>query len=161
MTSFPLRRIVQLEQVVMNLISNAMHAVEESVKENKRICVKTYQTDTAIIEISDNGKGISQDIKEKIFQPFFTSKEVGKGTGLGLSTTHGIVEQHNGSISVKSKPGQGTTFTIHFPLVKVEKLKEPSPQKELVHGKGQKVLIVDDERPALDAITKALEAKNP
>ena len=139
-----------LSQVFMNLLTNARDAMPGG---GRLLIEAEKRGEKVVANVSDTGHGMDKDTLGKIFDPFFTLKEVGKGTGLGLSTTHGIVEQHNGPISVKSKPGQGTTFTIHFPLAKVEKLKEARPQKELVHGKGQKVLIVDDERPALEALT--------
>ena len=68
------------------------------------------------IEISDTGQGIPEDVLPHIFNPFFTTKEEGKGTGLGLSMVYGIVENHGGKIMAKSKPGQGTTFIIEFPI---------------------------------------------
>jgi len=139
-----------LSQVFMNLFTNARDAMPYG---GRLLIEARKRGDKVVATISDTGHGMDKETLGKIFDPFFTLKEVGKGTGLGLSTTHGIVEQHNGSISVKSAPGQGTTFTIRFPLVKAEKLKEPKPQKDLVLGKGQKVLIVDDERPALEALT--------
>lgn len=144
-----------LSQVFMNLFTNARDAMPDG----GRLLIEAKKMgDRVVANVSDTGYGMDKETLGKIFDPFFTLKEVGKGTGLGLSTTHGIIEQHNGSISVKSKSGQGTTFTIHFPLVKGEKLFEPRPQKELVQGKGQKVLIVDDEPPALDALTKVTES---
>ena len=140
-----------LSQIFMNLATNARDAMPEggrlSIKAEKR-------GDKVIAQVSDTGHGIDKNTLEKVFDPFSTLKEVGKGTGLGLSTIHGIVEQHNGCISVKSEPGKGTTFTMEFPLVKGKELPESRPKKELIRGgKGQKVLIVDDERPALDALT--------
>ena len=96
---------------------------------------------------------MDEETLEKIFDPFFTLKEVGKGTGLGLSTVHGIIEEHKGSISVSSSPGKGATFRISLPSVRPEVVEEMETGREIILGRGQKVLIVDDERPALDALT--------
>ena len=94
----------------------------------------------------------------KIFDPFFTLKEEGQGTGLGLSTTHGIIEQHKGTIAVKSKPGQGSTFTISLPFLNAEKSKPAKVQNKPISGKGEKILIIDDEHPSLEAISNLTES---
>jgi signal transduction histidine kinase/CheY-like chemotaxis protein/putative methionine-R-sulfoxide reductase with GAF domain len=139
-----------LGQVFMNLFTNARDAMPGGGK----LTVEAQKSgDKVIAKVSDTGYGMDNETLGKIFDPFFTLKEVGKGTGLGLSTTHGIIEQHNGAISVKSKPGEGTTFLIQLPLIRAEKPLESKPKKELVYGTGQKVMIVDDERPALEALT--------
>jgi CheY-like chemotaxis protein len=102
--------------------------------------------------VTDTGIGMDEETVEKIFDPFFTLKEVGKGTGLGLSTVHGIVEEHKGTISVSSKPGKGAVFKISFPYVEPKGSEKVEPAREIIPGKGEKILIVDDERPALDAL---------
>jgi CheY-like chemotaxis protein len=100
---------------------------------------------------------MGKETLEKIFDPFFTLKDVGKGTGLGLSTSHGIVEQHEGTITVSSRPAEGATFEISLPLVKKEWLEVPRTEKEIIYGKGQKVLIVDDDAPSLNALTELVK----
>jgi signal transduction histidine kinase len=81
-----------------------------------KVTVKTQDKDNSIlISISDNGKGIPEGIKDKIFQPFFTTKPTGQGTGLGLSLSYDIVKAHGGELSVESKSGQGATFIISLP----------------------------------------------
>jgi CheY-like chemotaxis protein len=102
--------------------------------------------------VSDSGYGMDKETLDQIFDPFFTLKDVGKGTGLGLSTTHGVIEQHKGSISVSSKPGKGTTFEVTLPSGKMGSFQKPDFQKEIIRGKGQKVLIIDDEPSALKAL---------
>jgi signal transduction histidine kinase len=72
------------------------------------------------VEISDTGVGIPKNIQSKIFDPFFTTKHVGQGTGLGLNITYNIIKQHNGNITVRSEPGEGTTFTISLPIKGME-----------------------------------------
>lgn len=112
----PLVRLdgVQFSQVLFNLMLNAINAMEKGGE----IELSTFvEGESAVImKIKDNGKGISQEHQQLIFQPFFTTKPKGEGTGLGLSVVHGIVKGHGGEISVVSKPGAGTEFTITFPL---------------------------------------------
>ena len=106
----------QLEQVLLNLITNARDAIEE--KGSGVIEFKTELSDdskSVIVKISDTGAGISKANIENIFNPFFTTKDVGKGTGLGLSISYGIIRSHHGTIAVTSKEGEGTTFTIKLP----------------------------------------------
>ncbi len=103
----------QLNQVFVNLLINAGHAIEDQGE----IRVKTWNGDGTIhISIGDTGCGIPADKIDRIFEPFFTTKDVGKGTGLGLSITYDIVKNHDGDISVESEPGKGTTFTVQLPL---------------------------------------------
>ena len=114
--------IAKLNQVFMNLIVNACHAIEG--KGEIKIITGT-QNGSVNIEISDTGSGIPEEVIEKIFDPFFTTKPIGKGTGLGLSISYGIVKQHKGEIDVKSRPGEGTAFTIKIPIgLKAEELND-------------------------------------
>jgi PAS domain S-box-containing protein len=104
----------KLSQVFMNILSNAIQAIPD-----KGTITISTSTDKGgkffIISIKDTGVGIPDDIKEKIFEPFYTTKEAGKGTGLGLSITYGIIQQHNGTIEINSKVGEGTEFIIKIP----------------------------------------------
>ena len=103
----------ELNQVFLNLLINAAQAI----KETGDITVETsVKKNNVIIKITDSGMGIPKENIDKIFDPFFTTKDVGKGTGLGLSVSHGIIEKHKGTISVTSKPGKGTSFTISLPI---------------------------------------------
>lgn len=104
----------QLNQVFMNLLSNAVQAI----KGEGKIFIKTFtRENNVIISIKDTGPGMTEEIKSKIFDPFFTTKEVGKGTGLGLSISYGIIEKHNGKMEVFSSPGEGAEFIITLPLL--------------------------------------------
>ncbi len=103
----------RINQLFVNLISNATHAIE---KDGVILIEATKTATNVLIKITDNGCGMSQETIDKIFDPFFTTKSVGKGTGLGLYIVHGIIEEHNGNISVSSEVGKGTTFTITLPL---------------------------------------------
>jgi PAS domain S-box-containing protein len=103
----------QLRQVFLNILKNAVQAIEKRGK----IIIKTYEKNNNIfIEIIDTGCGIPEELQNRIFEPFFTLKEVGKGTGLGLSIVYGIIKKHKGDITVKSKIGEGTNFIIKLPI---------------------------------------------
>ena len=104
----------QLKQVFMNIIVNAAEAMHG----NGTLTITTYSAPDrkrVSVEFTDTGEGIPEENLTRIFDPFFTTKDVGKGTGLGLATSYGIVEDHGGKIGVKSKVGEGTTFTIELP----------------------------------------------
>lgn len=105
----------QLKQVFMNIIVNAAEAMHGS----GRLTITTSRSPdgrSVLIEFTDTGEGIPEENLSRIFDPFFTTKDVGKGTGLGLATSYGIVEEHGGKIRVKSKVGEGSTFTIELPI---------------------------------------------
>ncbi len=135
--SYPQKLIVnadrgQLEQALMNLVTNARDAMPEGG--TLRIQCEPYLLGNdyinqhgfgtpgayALINVSDTGTGMDSDVQRKLFEPFFTTKEVGKGTGLGLSIVYGIMKQHNGFINVESAAGVGTTFRLYLPLIKQE-----------------------------------------
>lgn len=116
----------ELNQVVLNMIVNAAHAIEDKnseTKEKGEITITTRYTDTdAEILISDTGAGIPDHVVSKIFDPFYTTKEVGKGSGQGLAVAYNVIyEKHGGSIDVDTTPGDGTTFTIRIPLAEAAK----------------------------------------
>jgi len=105
--------LVQLKQVVVNLVVNGIQAMPKG----GTLTVTTGSHDgSATIEVEDTGTGMSEDVMDQIFNPFFTTKEVGQGTGLGLSVVHGIVSAHGGVIEVESDVGRGSKFTIRIPL---------------------------------------------
>ena len=109
----------QINQVFLNLVTNAAQATDDASGE---ITVSTSiaSGSTVRVDVSDNGHGIPENILTKIFDPFFTTKDVGQGTGLGLSIAYKIVQEHGGRIEVKSKVGQGTTFTVFLPIKAVQ-----------------------------------------
>jgi len=103
----------QINQVIMNLLINA----EQAIADRGRITLRTgVQSDQVWFEVEDDGCGISTENQARIFEPFYTSKPVGQGTGLGLSISFGIIQQHQGTISVRSSPGQGSTFRVTLPI---------------------------------------------
>jgi len=165
----------QLEQVIINLVVNAADAVKDqplAFGRNISILTSEVLLDSEfvmshvdsklgchqILEIADNGCGIPKEVVEHIFEPFYTTKEVGKGTGLGLSTVYGIVKQNNASIYVESVPGQGTTFKIYWPSAKDDASKiiknetfAPAP------GGSEVILLVEDEKPTRNLALKILQ----
>ena len=155
----------QIHQIIMNLFNNAEQAMG---KEGGTITVILKQTMSSLTEgqnaetvvqltVSDTGSGMTSETLEKIFDPFYTTKEVGTGTGLGLSVLHGIVEVMNGKISVNSEVGKGSTFVIQVPVAREEdivhvekKVAQVSPDRNL------SILLVDDEASIRSAVTASL-----
>ena len=147
---------IQINQVVINLCTNAYHAMPDDgiiniTIENKQID-KNYAGQNSEmspgryvhLSVSDTGLGISQKDIDQIFEPYFTTKEVGKGSGMGLAVVHGIVKNHNGIITVESELGKGTTFGIFFPVIKKEAIADIVTDEKVPTG-HEKILFVDDE----------------
>jgi PAS domain S-box-containing protein len=161
----------QIHQVVMNLCTNAMQALPNKVGK-LGVKVDVFSADEkfarvhpngrigryARLTISDNGQGIDPVILERIYEPFFTTKAPGEGTGLGLAVVHGIVQNHQGIITVESQPGQGTRFQIFFPEHSAHNVEAGNKTDAFTPGSGQRILVVDDEdmlvRMAAKALTK-------
>jgi CheY-like chemotaxis protein len=117
--------------------------------------------DWLVIKVTDTGVGIPPENTRHIFEPFFTTKPVGQGTGLGLAQAYGIVKQHGGYIDVHSQLGRGTSFSIFLPVLHVMDIEDkPEPVSPLPEGRGQRILVVEDDEITLDAIRDLLEAQN-
>jgi CheY-like chemotaxis protein len=114
----------------------------------------------ASITVSDTGIGMNKETAGHIFEPFFTTKEAGKGTGLGLAVVYGIVEQHGGRIICDSEPSVGTTFMIYFPAIEKVPQEQYSEKKEPPKGKGETILLVDDEPNFLEMVSRQLTEYN-
>jgi len=118
--------IGELNQVFLNLIINSAQAIAEQVGDSDRrgrIGISTRVEDgSAVIRFSDNGPGIPKEVQERIYEPFFTTKEVGQGTGQGLALARTTIDRHGGTLECVSATGEGTTFTIRLPLT------DPAPQ---------------------------------
>lgn len=110
----------KINQVFMNIITNAIQTIQERILRDQQqgvLTIKTWEEDGQVrVSITDNGRGMTEEVKNKIFDPFFTTKDVGEGTGLGLSIVQGIIEKHNGTIQVDTELGRGTTFVISLPI---------------------------------------------
>jgi len=144
----------QLQQVFLNLIINAETEMGPAHGGGK-LSVKTETVGSTIrIFFKDDGPGITKENLEKIFNPFFTTREVGKGTGLGLSLCHGIISEHKGRLYAESKPGKGATFIVELPVITEEKqLEMAEPAEEVKKVAPARILVVDDE-PAICQLLK-------
>lgn len=153
----------QLEQVVMNLIVNARDAMPHGgvIKvqtSNQR--ASDGGCGRVRLELTDQGEGMSEEVRARIFEPFYTTKAPGKGTGLGLSTVWGIITQSGGEISVQSTPGQGTTFFVDFPTTSAPLLESSPMPKPGENLQGQAtILLVEDEHQVREAVSTALQSR--
>jgi PAS domain S-box-containing protein len=172
----------QIEQVVINLVTNAMHAMRGGPG---RIDIRldVVLLDAALADdhpelaamharrpgrtvrlvVSDDGAGMEAATLSRIFEPFFTTKPVGEGTGLGLSVVHGIVQAHEGAISVESQPSGGSTFTLYFPPAEAlpgvpeSDVKAPASGQSQVTNDGHHILYIDDDESLVFLIKRLLE----
>lgn len=150
----------QIHQVILNICTNAKQAISPH---NGNITIKTeliHNNADVKISISDTGSGIPKELLSNIFTPFFTTKSNEKGTGLGLSIAKDIIEKYKGSISVESKEGEGTCFSIVFPQTERAAKK---PQEQLAvdfNGKGKRIMLVDDSEEITSMLKKLLESKS-
>ncbi|WDP89090.1 MAG: PAS domain S-box protein [Desulfobacter sp.] len=159
----------QIQQIAMNLITNAYHSMEQSggnigiflgeeTVSQKDIDGHPIRPGKyALLEISDTGCGIDPAIKEKIFEPYFTTKEKGKGTGLGLAVVYGIVKEHGGEIILDTTAGRGTTFRIYFPLIHQISGSTTSADHGILPKGDERLLLIDDEKAIVKLETLMLE----
>jgi PAS domain S-box-containing protein len=149
----------QLQQVVLNLITNAEQALAEW-SGPRRIAVWTRRDDDwLVIAVSDTGPGIPLEQRDRIFNPFYTTKAVGQGTGLGLSISDGIVREHGGQIRVESHPGAGATFLVQLPRVAPVGAPAAQPTPPAARTSApRRVLVVDDEPSMRVAIATFLDS---
>jgi CheY-like chemotaxis protein len=164
MNAFTIGDPSQLENALLNIAINAGHAMPEggtitfktSTEEIKAGETSGLQEGLyALVCISDTGTGMSDEVRERIFEPFFTTKGKDKGTGLGLSATYGAIQQHSGAITVDSKIGEGSKFSIYLPA----SADKPAPIKnnqQLADISGNNILIIDDEEIILITVSEIL-----
>ena len=160
----------QITQVLLNLCVNARDAMPKGGKltiQTRNVSLKEPDARQladfvagkyAMLAVTDTGIGMTQEVQERIFEPFFTTKELGRGTGLGLSTVYGIVKQSGGNISVESELGKGSCFRLYFSRVCGEKSVVAAPLVQAAKGKGQTVLVVEDEAPLRESIVDYLSS---
>nr|NJM00955.1 response regulator [Desulfobacula sp.] len=160
----------QIDQILANLCINARDAVPDTGRITIETGPATFDKDDCtghadfipgdfvMMAVGDNGCGMDKETLDHLFEPFFTTKDLGKGTGLGLATVYGIVKQNNGFIHVSSEPGQHTVFRIYLPC-RAGRAAEPAGGKtgEIPLGRGETILIVEDETVILDLCKLMLE----
>jgi CheY-like chemotaxis protein/nitrogen-specific signal transduction histidine kinase len=161
----------QLEQILMNLCTNARHAMPMGGRLVIRTSQQMIEHDDprraagllagphVELAVSDSGSGMPPETREKIFEPFFTTKEKGAGTGLGLSAVYGIVRQNSGHIEVESEVGAGSTFRILLPRIRPSQVGFRTPATPVLHGSGEKVLVVEDDELVRATIRHYLEER--
>jgi len=159
----------QIHQLVMNLMTNAFHAVEADggkiIVQLKEVFVPHHELKDisllpgryAVLSIHDTGHGIPHKLLDRIFEPYFTTKEKGKGTGLGLATVYGIVKEHKGDIKVNSEENKGTSFDIFLPLLDKSVDKDGSYENTFLPKGTESILLVDDEEPIATLLKAILE----
>ena len=159
----------QINQILMNLVINAADAMSEEggllevilekiILQEEKPCFDWVLAQGAYVrlKVRDTGEGMALEIMARIFDPYFTTKEVGKGTGMGLSVIHGIVKRHGGGIRVESKLGEGTVFEIYFPALEKTAVEEKEPEGKIRVG-SERVLFVDDEESIVNLNRRRLE----
>ncbi len=159
----------QIHQVIMNLGVNAAQAIDarpgiihvqvDSVIVSSDAAGRKVALDPGFyvrVRVSDDGCGIDESMLERVYDPFFTTNPAGQGTGLGLSVVHGIMLTHEGSISIESRPGEGTTVTLCFPAAQEIAAADPGTAMAAPHGEGEHILYIDDEEALVFLAERAL-----
>ena len=164
----------QIDQILANLCVNARDAIEDTGRVSIETGTCTIDADYCAsnpeatpgeyvrLVVSDSGKGMDRETQSHIFEPFYTTKELGKGTGLGLATVYGAVKQNNGFVNIYSEPGKGTTFTIHLPReANMDMASRADTDAETAVPRGQEtILLVEDEPAILDITSQLLEMQD-
>ncbi|WP_198507130.1 PAS domain-containing protein [Mariprofundus aestuarium] len=163
----------QLHQVLMNLVNNARDAVTGTKNPAITVELEMFATDELFISehpyfkrgtyahlsVKDNGCGIPDEHIEHLFEPFYTSKDIGKGTGLGLAMVFGAIKTHRGYVEVESVEGKGSTFHVYLPLIEAEAPESALPQQpDSVEGAGETILLADDDANVRETTIEVLKA---
>jgi signal transduction histidine kinase len=152
----------RLGQVVLNLVQNAVRAFGDRPREDNLVSVRSYSVgpSEAVVEVRDNGPGMSPEVAERVFDAFFTTRSVGEGSGLGLSISAGLVQAMNGHIELETEPGRGATFRVHLERVS-EAVDEAPELPELsldLSTHRARLLLIDDERLLVRAMKRGLDS---
>ena len=152
-----------LAQVLLNLLINAAQAIDQGGVEDNTVKARTWcEDDEVLVCIEDTGAGIAPEHLERLFKPFFTTKEPGLGTGLGLSICHNLVTRFEGRLEVQSEPGKGSSFVVHLPAKQSASVKPRRPMRttgnEPAVGPRARVLIIDDEPRIVSSLLRLLKA---
>jgi len=159
----------QIQQILMNLATNAAHAMADGGR--LEIAAGPAHVDTSLSSrhpglrqglharlcVRDTGAGMTDEVRQRVFEPFFTTKPTGTGTGLGLAVVHGIVASHHGAIDLQSAPGEGTRVDILLPAAAAPAAEPLAAPAEAPRGRGERVLLVDDEPQLAGALARQLE----
>ena len=163
----------QIEQIILNLVVNAQDAVRNLPESTKKIIqistAQVFLDDDYVtnhlgsssgwhlqIQVSDSGCGISKEVLDHVFEPFYTTKVEGEGTGMGLATVYGIVKQNHGSVNVYSKPGQGATFKIYWPIMEEEAAEVADQEFQPATGGTEVILLAEDNKPIREIASRQL-----
>jgi len=146
----------QIQQVFFNIINNAHQAMKQVDRDRTLTVTTSMDKNKVCIDIEDTGTGISPEHMDKIFDPFFSTKNVGEGAGLGLSICYGIVKKHAGHIKVKSVVDKGSTFTVELPLSQQNEYSQQDKENVKVYIK-KSVLVIDDEEVIREVVCNAIE----
>lgn len=148
----------QIQQVFVNLIHNASQAIVSTNRPGEIRIRARKGLHGVIIDVTDDGPGMPEDLAAQAFEPFFTTKPEGQGTGLGLNICQGIVKEHGGRITLVTAPGEGATFTVELPLEETVAPEEPAPPSPPVQTPAFRILLIDDEPHILHYLRTTLEA---
>lgn len=166
-----LANVTQLQQVLNNVAVNAKDAMPQGGKlifRTNQLTVDRVSPPPVVgmtlgewlhLSVTDTGEGMTQDVLDHVFEPFFSTKETGKGTGLGLAQVYGLVGNHDGFVDMESKVGEGTTVSLYFPLL-LEDDNDEKTTEVIPHGNGECVLVVEDNEDVLRSAQKILEYLN-
>jgi signal transduction histidine kinase len=151
----------QILQVLVNLITNACDAMPDGGALEIRAEELRDERPEVAFTVEDTGDGMAAEVRGRIFEPFYSTKEPGQGTGLGLATSLAIARRHDGTIDVTSSPGRGSRFTLRLPLTTAvpEPVDEAAPPVPRADCAGRRVLVVDDEAPVRNAVRKVLSTR--
>jgi PAS domain S-box-containing protein len=159
----------QLQQAFLNLLINARDAMPDGgtitiqsklkqVEEDANATPEIHKGLYVAVSITDTGVGMDKNTQQHIFEPFYTTKDIGKGTGLGLSVVYGVVNSHNGFITVQSEPKHGAEFTVYFPIIPVAKNFHQQVRPSKLERGTERVLVIDDEKDVADVISGMLDS---